>query len=65
MATTKFLFDTFRYTVMRRNDGSIEIAPKGRIHQPSIHSFIVTMSGDRFRCCDDYLVTGWATHPNN
>ena len=29
MATTKLLFDTFRFTVMRRNDGSIEIAPKG------------------------------------
>ncbi len=28
MATTKLLFDTFRYTVIRRNDGSIEIAPK-------------------------------------
>jgi hypothetical protein len=29
MATTKLLFDTFHYTVTRRNDGSIEIAPKG------------------------------------
>jgi hypothetical protein len=28
MATTKLLFDTFRYTVIRRNDGSLEIAPK-------------------------------------
>jgi hypothetical protein len=28
MATTKLLFDTFRFTVIRRNDGSIEIAPK-------------------------------------
>ena len=29
MATTKLLFGTFRFTVTRRNDGSIEIAPKG------------------------------------
>jgi hypothetical protein len=29
MATTKLEFDTFRYTVIRRNDGSIAIAPKG------------------------------------
>jgi hypothetical protein len=28
-ATTKLLFDTLRYTVIRRNGGSIEIAPKG------------------------------------
>jgi hypothetical protein len=28
MATTKLLFDTFRYTVIRRNDGSLEIARK-------------------------------------
>src|SRR5262245_37690561 len=28
MAPTKLLYDTFRFTVIRRNDGSIEIAPK-------------------------------------
>ena len=25
MATTKFLYENFRFTVIRRNDGSIEI----------------------------------------
>ena len=29
MPTTKLLFDTFRFAVIRRNDWSIEIAPKG------------------------------------
>jgi hypothetical protein len=29
MATTKLLFDTFRFTVIRRNDSSLEVAPKG------------------------------------
>jgi hypothetical protein len=29
MATSKLLFDTLRFTIFRRNDGSIEIAPKG------------------------------------
>jgi hypothetical protein len=31
MATTKLEFDTIRYTVIRRNDGSIAIAPKGKV----------------------------------